>query len=121
MRGEYVGVGVSASSFMDNRRFTNTFKIDEYMNAIIYNKSPEISSDVIEGQDAEFEFIMLGLRTKYGISISEFNKTFKKDFLAEYKKVLEKKREFLEIDGDKIKIKDQYLYVQNDIILSFMK
>ncbi len=121
MRGEYIGVGVSASSFMDNRRFTNTFKIDEYMNAIIYNKSPEISSDVIEGKDAEFEFIMLGLRTKYGISISEFNKIFKKDFLAEYKKVLEKKRGFLEIDGDKIKIKDQYLYVQNDIILSFMK
>ena len=46
-RGEYVGVGVSASSFMENRRFTNTFSIDEYMNAVIYNKSPEISSDII--------------------------------------------------------------------------
>ncbi len=46
-RGEYIGVGVSASSFADGRRFTNTFNIDEYMNAIIYNKSPEISSDEV--------------------------------------------------------------------------
>ena len=33
----------------------NPDKIDEYMNAVIYNKSPEISSDLIEGDDAEFE------------------------------------------------------------------
>ena len=69
MRGEYIGVGVSASSFMDGRRFTNSFKIDEYINAVILNKNPEISSDIIEEDDAKFEFIMLGMRTKYGIDI----------------------------------------------------
>ena len=120
-RGEYIGVGVSASSFMENRRFTNTFKIDEYMNAIIYNKNPEISSDIIEGDDAKFEFIMLGLRTANGISIAEFNKTFSSDFLTEYKEVLSKKSKYLDFSGDNLKIKDEYLYVQNDIILSFMK
>ncbi|MBQ8427108.1 MAG: radical SAM family heme chaperone HemW, partial [Clostridia bacterium] len=66
-RGEYIGVGVSASSFIDGRRFTNSFKIDEYINAIILNKNPEISSDMIDGDDAKFEFIMLGLRTTNGI------------------------------------------------------
>ncbi len=120
-RGEYIGVGVSASSFMDGRRFTNTFKIDEYMNAIIYNKTPEISSDIIEGDDAEFEFIMLGLRTRDGINIKEFNKTFNKDFMNEYKKVLDKKADLLELSGEILRIKDDYLYVQNDIILAFMK
>ena len=120
-RGEYIGVGVSASSFMDNRRFTNTFKIDEYINAIIYNKTPEISSDVIEGDDAKFEFIMLGLRTTNGISISEYNKTFDSDFESEYQQVLTKKEKFLVKDGDRLSIKPQYLYVQNDIIMAFMK
>lgn len=120
-RGEYIGVGVSASSFMKNRRFTNTFKVDEYMNAVIYNKTPEISSDVIEGDDAKFEFIMLGLRTAKGISISLYNKTFDADFDSEYSAVLNKKSQFLLRDGDNLKIKDQYLYVQNDIILAFMK
>ena len=120
-RGEYIGVGVSASSFMENRRFTNTFKVDEYMNAVIYNKSPEISSDIIEEKDAKFEFIMLGLRTTDGISIKKYNEIFNSDFDEEYKAVLKKKERFLDRDGDILRIKDEYLYVQNDIILEFLK
>lgn len=120
-RGEYIGVGVSASSFMDGRRFTNTFKIDEYINAVIYNKSPEISSDLIDGDDAEFEFIMLGLRTADGISVKEFNSLFGADFEKKYGDALLKKQRFLSRDGDRLKIKEEYLYVQNDIILEFMK
>ena len=121
MRGEYIGVGVSASSFMDGRRFTNSFKIDEYINAVILNKNPEISSDVIEGDDAKFEFIMLGLRTKYGIDIEKYNKTFNADFDSEYQEILKKKEKFLNRNGRVLTIKDEYLYVQNDVILAFMK
>jgi len=120
-RGEYIGVGVSASSFMNGRRFTNTFSIDEYMNSVIYNKSPEISSELIEGDDAEFEFIMLGLRTEKGISVSEFNRQFSGDFKEKYKVPLSKKAQFLDFDGEMLKIKEDYIYVQNDIIMEFMK
>ncbi len=119
-RGEYIGVGVSASSFMKDRRFTNSFRIDEYINAIIYNKSPEISSDVIEKEDACFEKIMLALRTSDGLNIKEFNAEFDCDFLTKYKKALDKKGKYLNIDEDIIRIKDEYLYVQNDILLEFM-
>ncbi len=120
-RGEYIGVGVSASSFMDGRRFTNTFNVTEYINAVIYNKIPEISSEIIEGEDAKFEFIMLGLRTAKGISIKKFNQTFNADFDKEFKTALDKKARFLEREGDALRIKGDYLYVQNDIILEFMK
>lgn len=120
-RGEYIGLGVSASSFINGRRFTNSFKIDEYMNAIIYNKTPEISSDVIEGEDACFEFIMLGLRTEKGISVSEYNKLFNEDFDKKYKDVLLKKKNYIIREGDNLRIKEEYIYVQNDIILAFMK
>ena len=120
-RGEYIGVGVSASSFMDGRRFTNSFKIDEYINAVILNKAPEISSDEIVGDDAEFEFIMLGLRTENGISVKEFDKTFGTDFKTKYAKPLKKKEKYLDFDGDRLKIKEDYLYVQNGIIMEFMK
>ena len=119
-RGEYIGVGVSASSFMNDKRFTNTFSIDEYMNAVIYNKSPEISNDLIEEKDARFEVIMLALRTTDGLNVKEFNKKFGIDFDTEYKRQLLKKGKYLLRDGDKLKIKDEYLYVQNDILLEFM-
>ena len=120
-RGEYIGVGVSASSFADGRRFTNTFKIDEYMNAVIYNKSPEISSDIIEGNDAEFEMIMLALRTTKGLDVDKFNQVFNANFNEKYKDALKKKGQFLDYDGNFLKIKGEYLYVQNDVILEFMK
>ena len=120
-RGEYIGCGVSASSFMDERRFTNTFNIDEYMNAVIFNKSPEIASDVIEGNDAKFEYIMLGLRTKYGIDIEKFNKEFGADFDTEYKAALKKNAPYLNREGNILTIKDEYLYVQNGIITEFLK
>lgn len=119
-RGEYIGVGVSASSLIDNRRFTNTFSIEEYINAIIYNKTPEISSDIIEEKDAKFEKIMLALRTEKGLNIEQFNAEFNADFLLDYKKQLEKKSEYLQIKENYLSIKPQYLYVQNDIILEFM-
>ena len=119
-RGEYIGVGVSASSLIDNRRFTNTFSIEEYVNAIIYNKTPEISSDIIEEKDAKFEKIMLALRTEKGLNIKQFNAEFNANFLVDYKKQLEKKNEFLQIKENYLSIKPQYLYVQNDIILEFM-
>lgn len=120
-RGEYIGFGVSASSFINERRFTNSFSIDEYMNAIILNKFPEISSDVIEPNDAEFEYIMLALRTEKGLNINEFNVKTKSDFLNDYKSVLKSQEKFLDFNGEFIKIKDEYLYVQNHIILQFMK
>ncbi len=120
-RGEYIGVGVSASSFMEGRRFTNTYNINEYINAVIYNKSPEISTETVEGDDAKFEFIMLGLRTAKGINVAKFNQLFNADFDNDYKVALSKKANFLQRKGDDLKIKDEYLYVQNDIILEFMK
>ncbi len=119
-RGEYIGVGASASSFINGRRFTNTSKLDEYMNAIIFNKAPEIFSEQVELEDAKFEYIMLRLRTKYGVNVADFNKEFNADFMAEYAFALKKKGQFLNIDNGVVTIKDNYLYVQNDIILEFM-
>ncbi len=120
-RGEYVGLGVSASSFLNGKRTTNSYKIDEYMNAVILNLAPQIAVDEISGEDAEFEFIMLGLRTAEGISVKKFNAEFNVDFSEKYKKELAKKARFLDFDGETLKIKDEYLYVQNDIILEFLR
>ncbi len=64
---------------------------------------------------------MLALRTTNGLSIKEFNQNFDADFFNDYKEVLTKKAEFLDIAEDRVRIKDKYLYVQNDIILNFMR
>ena len=120
-RGEYIGFGVSASSFFFGKRFTNTFDLDEYMKCVLSGFPPVIESEEVTKEDAKFEFVMLGLRTKYGVSEKEYFKAFGTNWKEDFKEAYEKTKQYLEEQGDRVKIKDEYLYVQNTILTEFMK
>lgn len=120
-RGEYIGLGVAASSCIDNRRFTNTEKIDEYIRFIANDKYAEVFSEQIDGDEIKSEFIMLALRTNNGISLARYNQLFNSDFIADYSDVLSSQSKYLNINDEYVSIKDEYLYVQNHIIVPFLK
>ncbi|MBO4940384.1 MAG: radical SAM family heme chaperone HemW [Clostridia bacterium] len=120
-RGEYIGVGVAASSFMQGKRFTNTFDLDEYMKCIISGFYPAVTSEKVELKDAKFEFIMLALRTKAGVSMQAYKDQFGISLAEDFPNSLKKMVEYLELDGDRLRIKDEYLYVQNSILIPFME
>jgi oxygen-independent coproporphyrinogen-3 oxidase len=120
-RGEYIGFGISACSFIDNKRFTNTRDFDDYFKCIISNRYPVVDSEEITENEAEFEYIMLGLRTIFGIDLKKFNDIFKTDFSEKYKNIIKKQANYLEISENCIKIKPEYLFVQNNIIIEFLK
>ncbi len=120
-RGEYIGFGVSASSFFFGRRFTNTFDLDEYMKCILSGFLPVVENEKVEEKDAKFEFVMLALRTAEGISAKKYREAFgsewKEDFAAPYRK----NRQYFDEEDDATRIKDEYLYVQNQILIGFME
>ncbi len=120
-RGEYIGVGLSASSFMRGKRFTNTFDLDEYMKCIISGFYPAVTSEEVSEPDAKFEFIMLALRTKYGVSFSEYEKEFGSSLADDFPTALAKSDRWLERDGDRLRIRDEYLYVQNSVLMPFLE
>ena len=120
-RGEYIGVGLSASSFMQGKRFTNTFDLDEYMKCIISGYYPAVTCEEVEEKDAKFEFVMLALRTKYGVSMSEYKTVFGSSLGDDFPVALKKTVKYLELNGDNLKIKDEYLYVQNTILMNFLE
>ncbi len=119
-RGEYLGCGVAASSFLNGRRFTNTERIDDYVHCLLNDKYAEVFSEQIEGRDAKEEFVMLGLRTRGGISFSEYKKAFGTEFYFDFKDKLSAVVSYLDVDEERVKIKDEYLYVQNNIIIQLM-
>ncbi len=119
-RGEYIGLGVSASSFFYEKRFTNTFDLDEYMKCILSGFLPVIESETVEKEDAKFEFVMLALRTVYGISSKKYKEAFGSDWRDDFKDAYQKTREYLTEEGDITRIKDEYLYVQNQILTEYM-
>ena len=120
-RGEYIGVGVSASSFMCGKRFTNTFDLDEYMKCVISGFYPAITSEQVEENDAKFEFIMLALRTSRGVSMEEYKAQFGTSLAEDFPNALKKTAKYLDLNGDILRIKDEYLYVQNSILMPFME
>lgn len=120
-RGEYVGLGVAAASFMGGKRWTNTYSIDEYINDVIFNRSAAASVNEIEGKDNNFEFIMLALRTADGIDVKEYKKAFGTDIFKDYEKAIKKNEKYLDVSTERIAVKDEYLYVENGIITDFME
>ena len=120
-RGEYIGFGISASSFMRGKRFTNTFDLDEYMKCVISGFYPAITSEEVSEEDAKFEFVMLALRTKYGVSMKEYKQKFGTNIGDDFPNAFKKTLQYLELTGDNVKIKDEYLYVQNSILMYFME
>ena len=120
-RGEYIGFGVAASSFIAGRRFTNAFTIDEYVHAILNGKYAEVSSEKVESDDAKFEFVMLALRTAYGVNRKDYKDAFGTDFISDFAEALKSQSDYLDITSARVKIKDKYLYVQNTILMAFMK
>ncbi len=120
-RGEYIGLGVSASSFFFGRRFTNTFDLDEYMKCILSGHFPVIESEEVEEKDAKFEFVMLALRTVFGLSSKAYAAQFKSDWKKDFEGAYARTKEYLEETGDTTRIKDEFLYVQNRILTEFME
>ena len=78
---EYIGVGLSAHSYLGGVRFSNTTDFECYINGEYERERAEISKE-----EQMSEFMFLGLRKTCGISKSEFYDRFE----LEIEKVFEK-------------------------------
>lgn len=72
---EYLELGPSAHSFVNQERFANVANLDEYVAAIDCDDLPRITDDS-GSTERMTEAIMLGLRTSAGISKSRFEDQF---------------------------------------------
>ena len=111
----YYGFGLSAHSYIDGKRYNNPTNMQQYLN-FDFNYEKEILSkqEIIE------EYIMLGLRTRDGISISKL-KTLGYDIINENKNIkylLEKN--IIQINNDNLFITENYFGVSNQIILKLI-
>ncbi|MDD6796575.1 MAG: radical SAM family heme chaperone HemW [Clostridiaceae bacterium] len=87
---EYIGIGVSASSFIDNKRIKNIDDIKMYINNIKMDKSIiEEESHNTQNDNME-EFMFMGLRMMEGVSEEKFYEKFKVSIDSIYKKIINK-------------------------------
>ena len=101
---QYVGFGLSAHSYINGCRYSNTNNLQEYLN----NESKDIKI-IHENQtkeDMKNEYMLLGLRKLEGVSIQKFKKKFGENPLYLYRNELEKliEQDLVEVDFDNIKL-----------------
>lgn len=120
-RTDYLGIGAAAHSFYKSERFNNICDVKKYIESIEKGIIPSVVYEKVEGEEAEFEYIMLALRTAEGIDISDFNKKFKSDFLVKYDAEIRKLEDFCTLENNYYFIKYDKFYVLNMILGYFLR
>lgn len=119
---DYLGLGVSAHSFLENYRFSNTCRLDEYIDMLNNGQFPIVNKEFIRDSERRTEYIMLSLRLATGLNLEKFRKRFKEDLLKTRAKQIHDliKNGYLYIEDGFLKIAPQHFYVSNRIILELL-
>ncbi len=108
---QYIGLGTSAHSYLNKKRYSNTNNIEEYIKNIQENNiSKNITIHEEQTEESTInEYMLLGLRMIQGININEFKQKFKTDPTIKYKEILEKlqKENLIQITKTSIKLTKQ--------------
>jgi len=124
--GEYVGLGLSASSALMKEgelvRFGNTRVISEYIDEINKESLPRREIQHISREEEMFEWAMLGLRKIEGVDRAAFLKRFGRDFAQVFSGAVSTlvNRGWLELDRGHIRLTDRGLDMQNSALMEFM-
>lgn len=119
---DYLGLGVSAHSFIEGYRYFNTKRLDTYLDAMREEKSAVYSKEYVSLKDRRTERIMLSLRTVQGLDLKRFEEDFNEDLLQSRKQQIQSLIELktIEIVNGFLRIKSDFFNVSNSIIVEFL-
>ena len=146
---EYIGIGLAAHSYLNYVRYTNTSEMEQYITRMNHlnekivkdilelsnnkektsleenEKNIETAYEIEELQDVEDrkkEYMLLGLRTIEGVSISKFKEKYIDNPIFLFRKELEKlvEEKLVMIDGDDIKLTNKGLDLANLVWKEFV-
>ena len=116
-QNEYLGVGAAASSFIEDKRYSNTSELEQYISNI-ENNTPNRNlqlEETLTNESKMKEYIMLGLRKIEGINIAEFERKFNKNPIVKYSTILEKLNHegLIEVNGSNIRLTNKGIDLAN--------
>lgn len=114
---EYLGLGISAHSCLNDERFSNTVNLSKYIKELYNGNIPVDFREKLDVPTKKFEYIIMNMRLKEGFLISDYNRLFESDFLEENKKAVK-----TGLENNVVEIKDDRIYFTKrgfDIMDSF--
>ena len=115
---EYIGLGVAAHSYLDNRRYSNLQNIEEYIENYNRKETHEIQDKISKVR----EYMLLGLRKLEGVSISKFKNKFNDNPIYLFRNELNKlvNLQLLVIDLNSINLTNKGLNFANIVWEEFI-
>ena len=114
---EYLGLGISAHSYLNDERFSNTVNLSKYIKELQNGSIPVDFREKLDMPTKKFEYIIMNMRLKEGFLILDYNRLFESDFLEENKKAVK-----IGLENNVVEIKDDRIYFTKrgfDIMDSF--
>lgn len=118
--GDYIGVGLGSSGYIEGYRYSNISDMREYIEA---NPKDKICDrHILSRKDMIEEYMFLGLRKIKGISVEEFSSRFEENIYGLYGDVISKyiDMELLIIDKDNLRFTDKGLDICNQVLSDFL-
>ncbi len=78
--GDYIGFGASAASNVGMLRYTYTRNVREYISGVLGDKDIIAEQEELTDFDRASEYLMLGMRTCWGVSRAEYQEVYKSPF-----------------------------------------
>lgn len=123
-QGRYYGIGLNASGFVGDVRYSNLRDMDRYFQRIEEeNVRPVSRRHKLTLKEAEFEYIMLALRMDRGMDIREFNELYYTDFIKRYRKTLDRLEKIgvITYDSRTVAVRPEKMYLLNSVLVEFME
>ncbi len=113
-RGDYLGLGVSSHSMLEDKRFFNTSDLTRYIESLEQGLPPVEGEEKLTEEEIRFEKIMLGLRLKKGVP---------KEWLKGKEEATERllRQNLLEEKGAFLCLTTKGMDLSNEVFLEFME
>lgn len=106
----YIGVGLGASGYIGNIRYTNTRSLSEYLKGNYITFKEEID----EKRHLE-DYLMLNLRLEDGFKLKDFEETFGYSFKDKFADVVD--QSLIVIDDETVRLTDDGLMILDRVLL----
>lgn len=114
---EYIGLGVSAYSYFEGKRYGNARTLSSYLST----QTPA-ESEVLTRKDEMYEYAMMRLRLIEGISLADYRSRFGADFTRGRESIIERflSLGLLSVSEDSLSLTERGFYLSNTILAEIL-
>lgn len=116
---EYLGLGIGASSYIHNYRYTNEYRYKEYKNKINKDVLPIQAKEYLTYNNKIFEKIIMNMRLVTGLSLKELKSEYNYDIFEKNEKIINEyiKQNLLILHNDRLSFTEEGFNISNKFFI----